>query len=58
MRRSTQLTLEKHYQIQALLKPGHRYTEMACVLGGPASTISRDVRRNQGCRGYKPTVSP
>ena len=54
MRRYTQLTLEQRYQIQTLLKTGHRYTEMARVLGVHASTISREVRRNQGCRGYRP----
>lgn len=50
----TQLTLEQRYQIQALLKPGHRYTEIAHIVGIHPSTICREVRRNQGCRGYRP----
>lgn len=54
MRHYTQLTLEQRYQIQALLKTGQRYKEIAFIVGVHPSTISREVRRNQGCRGYRP----
>jgi len=54
MRRYTQLTLEQRYQIQALLKMGHSFQEIAHVVGVHKSTISREVRRNQGKRGYRP----
>lgn len=54
MRPYTPLTLELRYQIQALLNTGHRYTEIARVIGVHTSTISREVRRNQGYRGYRP----
>ena len=54
MRHYTQLTLEQRYQMQALLKTGHRYREMAHIVGVHPSTLSREVRRNQGCRGYRP----
>lgn len=54
MRHYTQLTLEQRYQIQALLKMGHPYQEIATVVGVHKSTISREVRRNQGRRGYRP----
>ena len=54
MRHYTHLTLEQRYQIQALLKMGHPYQEIATVVGVHKSTISREVRRNQGRRGYRP----
>ncbi|MDR4460263.1 MAG: IS30 family transposase [Nitrospirales bacterium] len=54
MRSYTQLTLEQRYQIQALLNMGHSYREIATVVGVHKSTISREVRRNQGRRGYRP----
>jgi len=54
MKSYTQLTLEQRYQIQALLKTGHPYQEIAHVVGVHKSTISREVRRNQGRRGYRP----
>ncbi len=54
MRHYTQLTLEQRYQIQALLKMGHPYQKIATVVGVHKSTISREVRRNQGLRGYRP----
>jgi len=54
MKHYAQLTLEQRYQIQALLKMGHPYQEIATVIGVHKSTISREVRRNQGRRGYRP----
>ena len=50
----TQLTQEERYQIEALLKMGHHQSEIATVLKRHKSTISREVRRNRGLRGYRP----
>lgn len=49
-----QLTQEQRYQIAALLKAGHTQTEIACVLDVHKSTISRELNRNRGLRGYRP----
>lgn len=49
-----QLTREQRYQIYALLKAGHNQTEIAALLGVHKSTISRELRRNRGGRGYRP----
>ncbi len=54
MRDYTQLTQEERYQIEALLKMGHHQSEIATVLKRHKSTISREVRRNRGLRGYRP----
>ena len=54
MRDYTQLTQEEQYQIEALLKMGHHQSEIAVVLNRDKSTISREVRRNRGLRGYRP----
>ncbi|MGH9902305.1 MAG: IS30 family transposase, partial [Pyrinomonadaceae bacterium] len=50
----TQLTREQRYQIYALLKAGQSQTRMAAIIGCHKSTISREVRRNRGPRGYRP----
>lgn len=50
----TQLTREQRYQIKALLKMDHTQGEIATVLGVNKSTISRELRRNRGRRGYRP----
>ena len=50
----TQLTQDKRYQIHALLKMGHQQTEIAECLEVHKSTISRELRRNKGMRGYRP----
>jgi IS30 family transposase len=50
----TQLTQEQRYQIYALLKMGHNQTEIANVIGVQKSTISRELQRNRGQRGYRP----
>jgi len=49
-----QLTQEQRYQISALLKTEHSQNEIAIVLGVNKSTISRELRRNCGMRGYRP----
>lgn len=50
----TQLTREQRYQIKALVDIGHNQTEVAQQLQVNKSTISREVRRNRGQRGYRP----
>ncbi len=54
MRTYTQLTQAQRYQISVLLKIGQRQTEIAKMIGKHKSTISREVGRNQGQRGYRP----
>ena len=54
MRTYTQLTHTQRYQISALLKIGHRQTEIADTIGVHKSTISRELKRNRGKRGYRP----
>ena len=54
MRRYTQLTGEERYQIDALMKAGHNQSEIAVIMGRDKSTISRELRRNRGLRGYRP----
>jgi len=54
MRGYTQLTQEERYQIHALMKAGHEQTEISGILGRSKSTISRELRRNRGLRGYRP----
>ena len=54
MRTYTQLTQEQRYQISVLLKIGQNQTEIAEVIGKHKSTISRELCRNQGQRGYRP----
>ncbi len=49
-----QLAQEQRYQIYALLKMGHNQTEIAAVIGTHKSTISRELGRNSGLRGYRP----
>ena len=50
----TQLTQEQRYQIHSLLKMEHNQTEIAECLGVHKSTVSRELRRNMGQRGYRP----
>ena len=54
MRKPKQLTLVKRYQIAILRKAGHNQTQIARHLGVHKSTISRELRRNLGKRGYRP----
>jgi transposase, IS30 family len=49
-----QLTREQRYQIYALKKAGHNQTQIATLIGLHKSTISREMRRNRGGRGYRP----
>ena len=50
----TQLTQAERYQIYALLKAGHNRTDIAMILDRHKSTISREIRRNTGLKGYRP----
>jgi IS30 family transposase len=50
----THLTREERYQIYALKKAGHKQSEIANVLGRSEATISRELTRNRGQRGYRP----
>ena len=43
----------ERYQIHSLKKAQHNITQIARLLGRDKSTISRELRRNAGCRGYK-----
>ena len=54
MRKPKQLTLEQRYQIYILRKAGHNQTQIANHLGMHKSTISRELSRNRGLRGYRP----
>jgi len=50
----TQLTREERYQISALKTAGHNQVEIATVIGRNKSTVSRELSRNRGQRGYRP----
>lgn len=54
MRTYTQLTQVQRYQIYALLKAGQNQTEIAQLIKVHKSTISRELRRNRGLKGYRP----
>lgn len=54
MRCYSQLTREQRYQIYALKKAGLSQTRIADLLEVHKSTISRELRRNCGQRGYRP----
>jgi IS30 family transposase len=54
MRSYTQLAQEQRYQIYALKKAGHSQAVIAEVLGFHKSTISRELKRNRGRKGYRP----
>ncbi len=54
MRTYYQLTQEQRYQIYALQKTGHSGAEIADVIGVHKATVSRELRRNRGGRGYRP----
>jgi IS30 family transposase len=54
MRSYSQLTREHRYQIFALKKAGHSQAMIARLLEVHKSTISRELKRNRGQRGYRP----
>ncbi len=55
MKAYTQLTLEERYQIYALKKAGNSQAEIGALLQRHKSTIGRELRRNEGLRGYRPS---
>ena len=48
------LSQTERYQIYALMKAGHNSKTIAQILDRHQSTISREVLRNSGLRGYRP----
>lgn len=54
MQTYSQLTHIQRYQIYALLRMGHLQTDIARIVGVHKSTISRELKRNTGKRGYRP----
>ncbi len=50
----TQLTYEQRYQIYTLVKIGYSQQEIAKEVGVHKSTVSRELKRNLGGRGYRP----
>jgi IS30 family transposase len=49
-----QLTQDQRYQIHAFLKAAFSQSAIARELGVDKSTISRELQRNRGQRGYRP----
>ncbi len=54
MRNYTQLTSEQRYQISGLKKAGFCQAHIASEVGVHKSTISRELKRNSGVRGWRP----
>lgn len=54
MRTYTQLTREQRYQISILQKAGHNQSAIAAMIEVHKSTVSRELCRNRGLRGYRP----
>jgi len=50
----THLTQDERYQIAVLHKAGHKQNAIAKLIGRNKSSISREMRRNHGQRGYRP----
>ena len=49
-----QLNQAQRYQIEILMKAGKNQKQIAALLGVSESTISRELKRNQGKKGYRP----
>jgi IS30 family transposase len=49
-----QLNQAQRYQIEILKKAGKNQNEIAALLGVSESTISRELKRNEGNKGYRP----
>ena len=54
MKHYTHLKQDNRYQISFLLKAKLSHSEIARIVGCNKSTIGREIRRNQGRRGYRP----
>ena len=49
-----QLTENERYQIYVMKKAGHSQESIALAVDRSPSTISRELRRNKGQKGYRP----
>ena len=49
-----QLAYEQRYHIFSMMRIGLSQTKIANEIGVHRSTVSRELRRNQGRRGYRP----
>ena len=54
MRNYKQLNQTQRYQIDILKKAGKNQKQILELLGLSESTISRELKRNQGKKGYRP----
>ena len=54
MREYKQLTEEDRIEIYAMKQAGKQQNQMATALGVSPSTVSRELARNTGLRGYRP----
>jgi transposase, IS30 family len=54
MKHYKQLTQEQRYHISAFLRAGYTQNYISREVGVDKSTISREIRRNRGERGYRP----
>ena len=50
----THLTEDERYQIDDLKREGFKQNEIAELIGRSASTLSRELSRNKGERGWRP----
>ena len=50
----THLTPKERYYIKTRLRAGDSHSEIARSIGRSPSTVSRELRRNRGQRGYRP----
>jgi len=54
MKHHTHLTEPERYQLSSLLKAKLSLSQIGRIMGRHKSTISREIRRNKGQRGYRP----
>jgi transposase, IS30 family len=54
MKEYTQLAIEQRYQIYAFRKAGKTLEAIGKEIGYSESTVSRELKRNKGARGYRP----
>ena len=53
MKTNKHLTQEERYTIERMRKEGYNQARIAECLGRDPGTISREIRRNSGHRGYR-----
>lgn len=49
-----QLILEQRYEIRAYMQAGFSKNDVAGFIGVHKSTVTREIQRNTGLRGYRP----